>query len=42
VTAQAKKLSGAGSADPRWDGFLDKTDRWQVRASHRMSAYFTN
>jgi phosphatidylserine/phosphatidylglycerophosphate/cardiolipin synthase-like enzyme len=42
ATAQARK-SGAnrGKSDPRWDGFLDATDDWQKRASHRMSAYFT-
>lgn len=42
VTAQARKSGGAhGKSDPRWDGFLDPTDDWQKRASHRMSAYFT-
>jgi phosphatidylserine/phosphatidylglycerophosphate/cardiolipin synthase-like enzyme len=40
-TAQSKKRGQRGRADPRWDGFLDKTDGWQARASHRMSAYFT-
>ncbi|WP_158693496.1 phospholipase D-like domain-containing protein [Neorhizobium alkalisoli] len=42
VTAHAKKHGAAGGkSDPRWDGFLDTTDDWQKRASHRMSAYFT-
>jgi PLD-like domain len=40
ITAQSKKRGQHGVADPRWDGFLDTTDRWQARASHRMSAYF--
>jgi phosphatidylserine/phosphatidylglycerophosphate/cardiolipin synthase-like enzyme len=29
------------AADPRWDGFLDTTDRWQSRSSRRLSDYFT-
>ncbi|MGR9202183.1 phospholipase D-like domain-containing protein [Rhizobium leguminosarum] len=42
ITAQAKKPRAAGvKSDPRWDGFLDTTDEWQKRASHRMSAYLT-
>ncbi|HEX6371133.1 MAG TPA: phospholipase D-like domain-containing protein [Longimicrobium sp.] len=41
LTAAAKKHA-AGEPDPRWDGFLDKTDGWQDRASHRLSAYFTS
>ena len=39
-----KKNTGPGSgtaADPRWDGFLDTTDRWQLKSSRRLSDYFT-
>jgi phosphatidylserine/phosphatidylglycerophosphate/cardiolipin synthase-like enzyme len=39
-----KKNTGPSSgtaADPRWDGFLDTTDRWQLKSSRRPSDYFT-
>jgi phosphatidylserine/phosphatidylglycerophosphate/cardiolipin synthase-like enzyme len=42
LTAQSRRRGARGRQDPRWDGFLDTTDRWQARASHRMSAYFTS
>jgi len=37
-----KKTGGtaAASADPRWDGFLDKTDAWQTKVSRRLANYF--
>ncbi|MEO8675623.1 MAG: phospholipase D-like domain-containing protein [Casimicrobiaceae bacterium] len=37
-----KKTGGtaAAAADPRWDGFLDKTDAWQAKASRRLANYF--
>lgn len=38
-----KKTGGAkdaASADPRCDGFLDKTDAWQKKASRRLADYF--
>ena len=31
---------GAASADPRWDGFLDRTDAWQKKVSRRLANYF--
>ena len=36
------KSSGARGAasNPRWDGFLDKTDGWQKRVSRRLADYF--
>jgi phosphatidylserine/phosphatidylglycerophosphate/cardiolipin synthase-like enzyme len=30
-----------GAADPHWDGFLDTTAGWQLKASRRLSNYFT-
>jgi phosphatidylserine/phosphatidylglycerophosphate/cardiolipin synthase-like enzyme len=40
LTAESKKPHAPGAGDSRWDGFLDKTDHWQAKASHRMSSYF--
>lgn len=39
--AAAAKKRPKSAPDPRWDGFLDRSDDWQQRASHRLSAYFT-
>ena len=37
----AKKGGRRGTeSDPRWDGFLDTTGKWQDRASRRLSRYF--
>jgi phosphatidylserine/phosphatidylglycerophosphate/cardiolipin synthase-like enzyme len=37
-----KRAGASGSAADRpWDGFLDKTDKWQQRSSHRLSDYLT-
>ncbi len=34
------KEGAPASTDPRWDGFLDKTDAWQKKASRRLANYF--
>jgi len=34
------KKGAPASTDPRWDGFLDKTDAWQKKASRRLANYF--
>ena len=35
-------VTGAGASKRTpWDGFLDKTPRWQAKASHRLANYFT-
>lgn len=39
--AATAKDDDSDGPDPRWDGFLDTTDGWQKRASHRLSDYFT-
>lgn len=37
-----KKPAGAGTAaDPRFDGFLEPTDSWQAKSSHRLARYLT-
>jgi phosphatidylserine/phosphatidylglycerophosphate/cardiolipin synthase-like enzyme len=42
LSAEKKKPAGAGTAaDPRFDGFLDRTDVWQQKTSHRLARYFT-
>jgi phosphatidylserine/phosphatidylglycerophosphate/cardiolipin synthase-like enzyme len=42
LSARKNSSSVAGTAaDPRWDGFLDTTDRWQLKSSRRLSDYFT-
>ena len=34
--------AGAGTAaDPRFDGFLEPTDSWQAKSSHRLARYLT-
>jgi phosphatidylserine/phosphatidylglycerophosphate/cardiolipin synthase-like enzyme len=43
LSAKKNSSSVAGAAaDPRWDGFLDTTDRWQSKSSRRLSDYFTD
>ena len=41
VSAQKKRPGTAGTSDdPKFDGFLQTTDAWQARSSHRLSDYF--
>lgn len=40
--AGKKKGRGSVDDDARWDGFLDTTDAWQAKASHRLSSYFNS
>lgn len=39
--AESSKKKGGSAASKRFDGFLDATDAWQARSSHRLSGYFT-
>jgi len=41
AAAEAAKGKKKGKAVTQFDGFLDATDEWQTRASHRLSDYFT-
>ncbi|WSG77199.1 phospholipase D-like domain-containing protein (plasmid) [Rhizobium beringeri] len=36
-----KSSSGKGKPADRWKGFLDTTDGWQSKSSHRLARYFT-
>jgi phosphatidylserine/phosphatidylglycerophosphate/cardiolipin synthase-like enzyme len=40
MVADAKKAGTASPQNPQWDGFLDRTDKWQVKASRALSDYF--
>lgn len=35
------KKAAASAGSKQWDGFLDTTDTWQDKSSHRLSKYFT-
>lgn len=37
-----KDTSGSGKEKKGWVGFLDTTDTWQKKSSHRLSRYFTS
>ncbi|WP_247510571.1 phospholipase D-like domain-containing protein [Bradyrhizobium sp. 157] len=41
VNAGKKGKSKTGKEKQGWVGFLDTTDAWQQRSSHRLSRYFT-
>jgi phosphatidylserine/phosphatidylglycerophosphate/cardiolipin synthase-like enzyme len=42
LSAAKNKKAGSGTAaDPTFNGFLDKTDVWQEKASRRLARYFT-
>jgi phosphatidylserine/phosphatidylglycerophosphate/cardiolipin synthase-like enzyme len=36
----AKKAGTASTKNPQWDGFLDRTDTWQAKASRALTNYF--
>ncbi|TRB50883.1 hypothetical protein EXN69_30080 [Rhizobium rhizogenes] len=36
-----KSSSGKGKPGDRWKGFLDTSDEWQSKSSHRLARYFT-
>jgi phosphatidylserine/phosphatidylglycerophosphate/cardiolipin synthase-like enzyme len=40
MVADAKKSGTASHQNPQWDGFLDRTDKWQAKASRALSDYF--
>ncbi|MGH8646569.1 MAG: hypothetical protein ACREX4_19765 [Gammaproteobacteria bacterium] len=37
----SKKKKGGSAVSKQFDGFLDTTDGWQEKSSHRLSRYFT-
>lgn len=42
LSAKKKSSPASGTATAsRWDGFLDTTERWQLKSSRRLSDYFT-